>query len=261
MAKVRLVVRRLASSLEEGEALSKVEAARSQLVLEDTANADELGRIRVQYFRPGKKTKRRGHLPGRLYVMCPESIEQQVVASLRSAFDELGDPQLIVERAAFDKVFRDPTRRDKREGTWLKSSEFAAFEKYEQEALEEQANKVSAGDGEPAASKKTSALIDFINSKGSLFSKRPKKAQLDDSKTDNPVDGDEKKKRAKRSREKRRKQSQKGVDEPSSNARNTKVATASKLDDKNAENSTPPPKSVKLQKRKPRAAGGGDGAG
>lgn len=261
MAKVRLVVRRLTPSLEEGEALSKVEAARSQLALEDAANADEVGRCRVQYFRPGKKTKRRGNIPGRLYVMCPEPIEQHVMVSLRSVFDELGEPQPIVERAPFDKVFRDPSRRDKREGSWLKSSEFAAFEKYEQEIHEEQPKQVSTVDGESAVSKKTSALIDFINSKGSLFSKRPKKAQFDDSKADNPVDGDEKRKRAKKSREKRRKQSQKGVDEPASAARNKKVSKASKLDDKNPESTTPAPKSVKIQKRKPRAASGGDGAG
>ena len=38
---------------------------------------------------------------------------------------------LVVERAAFDRVFRAPTRPDRRAGTWLESPEYAAFKAYD----------------------------------------------------------------------------------------------------------------------------------
>ena len=38
---------------------------------------------------------------------------------------------LVVERAAFDRVSRAPTRPDRRAGTWLESPEYAAFKAYD----------------------------------------------------------------------------------------------------------------------------------
>jgi len=137
---VRLVVRRLPLSATEEEARAKV----SELGLEKT---------KVQYFVAAKRTKRRGVVPGRLYLATQA---EDVLGKLLSAFP-------VAEKAPFDKVFRDPSRKDKRQNTWKKSpaflEDFKAF----------QAN----GGAVPTTSEndqpKTSALVDFINQRGSLF--------------------------------------------------------------------------------------------
>lgn len=196
---VRIVVRRLAHTFEEAEAMSRFEAATSRLAADEEVSAEAVGRCRVQYFAGGKKSKRRGIIPGRLYVVCPEALETRLVASLRASFGVVDDADPwnpSVERAAFDKVFREPSRRDKRSGTWLKSAEFAAFEQYEANLA------TGAKEVEASAPKKTSALVEFVNTKGSLFSKRGGGGGKGEA---NKETVDDDKKRAKRIREKRRK--------------------------------------------------------
>lgn len=113
---------------------------------ETRAKIDEIEGCRFQYLVPRD----------RLYVTIPDKHEVRLIAALKRVFGE------DVERAPFDKVLRDPPRRDKREGTWLKSPGFAEFQAWEPTTT-------------TTTTTEPSALVAYVNSHGSLFAGTAKK--------------------------------------------------------------------------------------
>lgn len=111
---------------------------------------------KVQYSVPGKKSKRRGLILGRVYLTCSEDVVSAVTARLTTGGG-------VVERAAFEKVFRNPKNRDKRQNTWRKSCGLADFVAWEARGRPVQ--------DEPEVEPTASHLVDFINQRGSLFGK------------------------------------------------------------------------------------------
>ena len=106
-------------------------------------------RCETLYYRRGKPKTKRGVRLGSLYVEGDndEAIAEQLARAgppppppPPPSTDEAQPPPpppkrppvpLVVERAAFDRVFRAPTRPDRRAGTWLESPEYAAFKAYD----------------------------------------------------------------------------------------------------------------------------------
>lgn len=187
---VRIVIRRLATSVTEEDAVARFEFAKRQA---------EAPKCRVQYFVSGKKSTRRGIVPGRLYIICPEPLESKLTAQLRQVFgSDDADPRTpSVERAPLSKVFREPLRRDKREGTWLKSAAFAESQNPELDATQEEENNNSVST--------TSALVDFVNStKGVFFKgieKKKKKKPTAQSKAQKKTETNAKQKKKKKEKQ------------------------------------------------------------
>ena len=105
-------------------------------------------RCETLYYRRGKPKTKRGVRLGSLYVEGDndEALAEQLARAgpppppPPPPSDETQPPPppskrppvpLVVERAAFDRVFRAPTRPDRRAGTWLESPEYAAFKAYD----------------------------------------------------------------------------------------------------------------------------------
>ena len=137
---VRLVIRNFPPHID-------AEAA-SAFVAQTTTRGAPV-RCETLYYRRGKPKTKRGVRLGSLYVEGDndEAIAEQLARAgpppppPPPPSDETQPPPapkrppvpvpLVVERAAFDRVFRAPTRPDRRAGTWLESPEYAAFKAYD----------------------------------------------------------------------------------------------------------------------------------
>ena len=146
-------------------------------------------RCETLYYRRGKPKTKRGVRLGSLYVEGDndEAIAEQLARAgpppppPPPPSDDTQPPPppskrppvpLVVERAAFDRVFRAPTRPDRRAGTWLESPEYAAFKAYDPRQAR------------PKTKRDTPvALLDYLNAHGSVFrkagitAKKPKKVR------------------------------------------------------------------------------------
>ena len=175
---VRLVIRNFPPHVDADAA--------SAYVAQATARGAPV-RCETLYYRRGKPKTKRGVRLGSLYVEGDndEAIAEQLARAgppppppPPPSSDEQPPPPpskrppvpLVVERAAFDRVFRAPTRPDRRAGTWLESPEYAAFKAYDPRK------------GRPKTKRDTPvALLDYLNAHGSVFrkagitAKKPKK--------------------------------------------------------------------------------------
>ena len=132
-------------------------------------------RCETLYYRRGKAKTKRGVRGGSLYVEGDndEALAEQLARAgpppPPPPSDETQPPPppskrppvpLVVERAAFDRVFRAPSRPDRRAGTWLESPEYAAFKAYDPRQAR------------PKTKRDTPvALLDYLNAHGSVFRK------------------------------------------------------------------------------------------
>jgi hypothetical protein len=187
---VRLVIDGFPPSTSQEDATALFESAVAQLDDEDRRGC------RVHYFAPGKAGTKLGDRPGLLYVTCPERCEDAFGEKLRLRCELPPAPAeptpaeaaaappapparespraapprdgrrpaaVSVARAPFDKLFREPSRKDRREDTWQSSPEYAAY--------------VAARDAAPAAepaappadAPRKNPLLDYMKTHGSLF--------------------------------------------------------------------------------------------
>ena len=177
---VRLVIRNFPPHVDADAA--------SAYVAQATARGAPV-RCETLYYRRGKPKTKRGVRLGSLYVEGDndEAIAEQLARAgppppppPPPASDEQPPPPppkrppvpLVVERAAFDRVFRAPSRPDRRAGTWLESPEYAAFKAYDPRQAR------------PKTKRDTPvALLDYLNAHGSVFrkagitAKKPKKVR------------------------------------------------------------------------------------
>ena len=110
---------------------------------------------------------------------------------------------LVVERAAFDRVFRAPSKPDRRAGTWLESPEYAAFKAYDPRQAR------------PKAKRDTPvALLDYLNAHGSVFRKAGITAKKPKKKKKKKVQADGEKKKPKKKRDWPRKKKERPVIRP-----------------------------------------------
>ena len=150
---------------------------------------------RAQYFRRGKAITKGGERPGCLYASCQERVEARLKARLLERLEQPPPPPVeptpaeaeaaavpppppppppnaapspraagtkpappipkTVERAAFDRLFREPSKnRDRRENTWRESREYADY-------LEARDAAPAVGSDETIVARKN-PLLDFL---------------------------------------------------------------------------------------------------
>ncbi|KAJ1452080.1 hypothetical protein M885DRAFT_528125 [Pelagophyceae sp. CCMP2097] len=158
---VRVCCRRLGVEADEAAARLVFDGAVSSLAqpLQD--------KCKFQYFVAGKRSNLRGLILGRFYAACTVDAADALIEALKRTAqcdEQKGFEECAVDLAPFDKVLREPSHRDKREGTWELSEEYASFLAHKDDA-------------EPMVLPKPSgevpnALLEFLKNKTGLFNRR-----------------------------------------------------------------------------------------
>ena len=209
---VRLVIRNFPPHVDADAA--------SAYVAQATARGAPV-RCETLYYRRGKAKTKRGVRGGSFYVEGDndEALAEQLARAgppppppPPPPSDETQPPPpppkrppvpLVVERAAFDRVFRAPSKPDRRAGTWLESPEYAAFKAYDPRQ------------SRPKTKKDTPvALLDYLNAHGSVFRKAGITAKKPKKKKKKKVQADGEKKKPKKKRDWPRKKKERPVIRP-----------------------------------------------